>query len=376
MVSIPIQRNSILFTCLLSACALSSQNLVKNPGFEEFVQCPKRLGNFDADVIYWSTPTDGSTDYFNACSTSMGAPENFNGEQPAEFGEGYAGLYLYAPDDYREYLQGELTRPLEGGKHYQISFYISLAERSDFAIKEFGVLFANDKLEISLKKELSRSQLYRQKGNAYTYIEIGYADFYSDTQDWIPVSMRFVAKGDEKFLILGNFKNNARTRKFKTEYTAKHGAYYYVDAVEVKAAQAEDIPPEKNSAPMSEGNDDFILDKIHIFENVLFEFDHYEILEPAKNEMQSITTYLRAHPDVYIAIHGHTDTVGTDSYNKRLSNKRAKAIADYLLSMGLPKERITWHGHGGQKPMVSNDSQAGRQLNRRVEFVISNPNTP
>ncbi|MGB6152226.1 MAG: OmpA family protein [Pricia sp.] len=362
--------------CLLLASSASAQNLVKNPDFEAFVQCPQRLGNFDSDVIHWSTPTDGSTDYFNGCSTAMGAPENFNGEQPAEFGEGYAGLYLYAPDDYREYLQGELTRPLVKGQHYRVSFYISLAERSDFAIKAFGVLFAKDLLGIPIKKELSKSQLYRQKGNAYTYMEIKYTDFYADTQDWIFVSTRFVAKGGERFLILGNFKNNARTRKFNTTPTAKLGAYYYVDAVEVKAAGAAATLSKENSAPISDGDEDFMLDKTHVFENVLFAFDHYEILEAAKSEIQRIFMFLRAHPDLHIAIHGHTDAVGTDRYNQHLSDKRAKAIADNLIKLGLPKERITWQGHGGRKPLVSNESQTGRQRNRRVEFVISNPNTP
>lgn len=363
--------------CLLCTGLTSSQNFVKNPSFEQFDQCPKRLGNFDADVISWSAPTAGSTDYFNACSTSMGTPKNFNGEQPAEFGVGYAGLYLYAPDDYREYLQAELTRPLENGAEYQVSFYVSLAERSDFAIKEFGVLFAKDKIEIPIKKELSKSQWYRQKENVYTYVEIGYTNFYDDTQDWIPVSTRFIAKGGEKYMILGNFKNNARTRKFKTEYTAKQGAYYYVDAVEVKVAEAMTASIEENSPPMEkEMKESFALDKIHIFKNVLFDFDHYEILEQSKIEMRDISAYLKANPNLQIAIHGHTDIVGTDNYNRWLSGHRAKAIAEYLLQLGVSKKRITWHGHGGQQPITSNDSEEGRRQNRRVEFVISNRNTP
>ena len=123
----------------------------------------------------------------------MGTPENFNGSHPADFGTGYAGLYLYAPEDYREYLQAELTAPLEKGKTYRVSFFVSLAERSDFAVKEFGVLFAKDKLETPIKKELSKKHLYQQKGNDYNYMEIGYTNFYSDTQDWILVNTQFMA---------------------------------------------------------------------------------------------------------------------------------------------------------------------------------------
>ncbi len=377
MVSISIQTNSPFLLCLLCAFTLSSQNLIKNPSFEEFVHCPERLGKFDTDVISWTTPTEGSTDYFNACSTSMGTPKNFNGEQVSDFGEGYAGFYLYAPDDYREYLQAELIRPLEKGQKYQVSFYVSLAERSDFAIKEFGVLFTKAKLEIPIKKELSKGHWYRQKGNAYTYMEIGYSNFYTDTQDWILISTQFVAKGTERYMVLGNFKSNVRTRTFKTEYTAKQGAYYYVDMVEVKAAEAADNASDENHTQSTGGQKgSFTLDKTHVFENVLFEFDHSEVLETAKDEMQRIFAYLKANPKLHIVINGHTDSVGSDDYNLQLSGKRAKAVSDYLIQMGIPTNRIIWQGHGGKKPKVSNDSKEGRKRNRRVEFVISNPNTP
>ncbi len=374
MVSFPSQRNSILLFNLLFSFLVSSQNLIKNPSFEAFVQCPERLGKFDTDVVSWTTPTEGSTDYFNACSASMGTPKNFNGEQTSDFGKGYAGFYLYAPDDYREYVQAELTRPLEKGRTYQVSFYISLAERSDFAIKEFGVLFAKDKLTIPIKRELSKSHWYRQKGNAYSYLEIGYTNFYSDTQDWIPVSTRFVAKGTEKYMILGNFKNNARTRKFKTEYTAKQGAYYYVDMVEVKAAEAADTASNENSVQsIDTEKDSFRLDKTHVFANVLFGFDHFEVLESAADEIHRIFDYLQANQALHIVISGHTDSKGTDDYNQQLSGKRAKAVADCLIQMGIPEKRIIWKGRGGERPIASNDSKEGRKRNRRVEFVIREP---
>jgi OOP family OmpA-OmpF porin len=142
---------TIIFFLVYLLC--HAQNLVKNPSFEQFEQCPVKLGNLDADVVQWSTPTLGSTDYFHSCSVHMGTPKNFNGEQAAKFGSGYAGLYLYAPDDYREYLQGELITPLNKGERYELSFYISLAERSDFAIREFGVLFSDKPLNFATKKK-------------------------------------------------------------------------------------------------------------------------------------------------------------------------------------------------------------------------------
>ena len=76
-----------------------SQNLIKNPSFEDYLECPNTLGTFNEHVKSWSTPTGGSTDYFNTCSTVMSAPENFNGIQHPKDGNAYSGLYFYAPGD-------------------------------------------------------------------------------------------------------------------------------------------------------------------------------------------------------------------------------------------------------------------------------------
>lgn len=355
----------ILFTGLLT-----SQNVVKNPSFEEYINCPKRLGNFDADVSSWSTPTDGSTDYFNGCSTSMGTPKNFNGTQPADFGQGYAGLYLYAPDDYREYLQAELSEPLVQGEKYQVSFYVSLAERSDFAIKEFGVLFSKDRMQVAGKKELSKKKMYQQKGNDYNFMEIGYSNFYADTQEWILVHTQFTAKGTERYLTIGNFKSNARTRMFKTKRNAKQGAYYYVDLVLVESLSK--VKTSKNELAASDSPKlTFALDKTHIFENLLFDFDKFKLQDDAKKEMLALFKHVNADSALYITISGHTDSVGSDAYNQKLSSRRAQAVANYLQELGIAKNRILWKGHGGTKPIATNDNEVGRRQNRRVEFVIS-----
>jgi len=363
-------KNIIVAGCMMFACFCAAQNLVENPSFETFIDCPERLGNFDADVIHWSAPTDGSTDYFNGCSKTMGTPENFNGRQPADFGKGYAGLYLYAPNDYREYLQATLTKTLVLGKKYRVSFYVSLAERSDFAVKDFGVLFSKDKMEVPSKKELSKKKLYSQGGNTYNFMEIGYSNFYSDTQDWILVNTQFIAKGTENYMTIGNFKNNARTRRFKTKRNAKQGAYYYVDMFRVEA-----VADPNFTAKVTKGKrvttDTFALDEIHVFENLLFEFDKFRLQQPAQQEMMHLFEYINADTSLQITIHGHTDGIGPERYNQVLSSKRAKAVANYLQDLGLSKDRIVWRGLGGEKPIATNGTEAGRQQNRRVEFVIT-----
>ncbi len=361
--------------CLLLAffwcnTTLLAQNLIPNPSFEQYDACPARLGTFESDVTHWSTPTKGSTDYFNSCSTIMGTPENFNGTQPSDFGKGYAGLYLYAPNDYREYVQAPLKQTLEKGKTYQVSFYVSLAERSDFAVKDFGVLFSKDSLSFDIKKEISKMHRYKIAGNAYNYMEIGYTNFYKDTRDWVLVSTRFEAKGSENYMTIGNFKNNAGTRKFKTKKGAKQGAYYYLDMVALKNVYISD----SLAVSMSDADletYEFELDKSHVFESVLFKFDEFKLLEAAKTDLQKIYRYLEANESLQINVDGHTDNIGTSAYNQYLSDKRCSAVAQYFIELGLSENRISWKGHGGTAPVAGNDTEEGRQKNRRVAFVIS-----
>jgi outer membrane protein OmpA-like peptidoglycan-associated protein len=70
-------------------------------------------------------------------------------------------------------------------------------------------------------------------------------------------------------------------------------------------------------------------------------------------------------------VEGHTDSVGSDAYNQRLSEQRAESVRDYLLSQGLKSDILTAKGFGETTPVASNDTAAGRQQNRRVELVVS-----
>ncbi|MEO9894500.1 OmpA family protein [Aurantibacter sp.] len=364
----------IVIFCLFKSASIIGQNLVKNASFESYDNCPSKLGNLKHDLQDWSAPTLGSTDYFNSCSTAMGTPENFNGSQPSNFGKGYAGLYLYAPDDYREYLQVELMQPLIKGKNYRVSFYVSLAERSDFAIKEFGVLFSNNKLEVQIKKELSKMHLYKQKGYKYHYLEIGYSNFYSDTKDWILVHTQFKAKGNERYIVIGNFKSNKRTRMFKTKRNANQGAYYYVDMVSVVL---EDPPiHETQLVAITNGKEtkNIELDKNYVFKNVLFEFDNSVLLTSSKKELEKLVHHLQSNAMLFVTINGHTDNIGSPNYNLELSKNRAAAVADYLKQAGISENRISSKGFGSENPLLDNKDEINRKQNRRVEFVISKAN--
>lgn len=332
----------------------TSQNLVENPSFEAFLECPDHLGNFGEDLKYWSVPTQGSTDYFNSCSLSMGVPVNFMGEQTAKFGEAYSGFYMYAPEDYREYIQGELKEPLQKGITYTLSFYICLAENSDYAVRDFDFLFSTKPVEVNIKKGLSKWQLSKIEGNDFTEGEILGDEFIREENSWTMVATTFVAQGSERFIVIGNFKNNASTRRQRlAKERHVNGAYYFMDMVYV-----------------GEGVQTYALDEAHIFENVHFNFDEFHLGEKGTHEIKRVFNYLQSDSTLQIVINGYTDNLGASSYNENLSFKRAKAVANKLIQLGLARQRITWNGFGAIRSLGNNRDEEGRAKNRRVEFVI------
>ncbi len=105
--------------------------------------------------------------------------------------------------------------------------------------------------------------------------------------------------------------------------------------------------------------------------DVLFDFNKYTLKPGAREKMAKVSGILLAYPGLKIQVEGHTDSVGTDEYNQKLSEQRADTVKDYLLSQGVPPQTVTAVGFGKSNPVASNDTAAGRQQNRRVELVVS-----
>lgn len=105
--------------------------------------------------------------------------------------------------------------------------------------------------------------------------------------------------------------------------------------------------------------------------DVLFETGKYELKPEARERLAKVSGILLAYSNLRIAIEGHTDSVGTDDYNQRLSEQRAESVRDYLVGQGVVAQSVTARGLGKTQPIASNDSADGRQRNRRVELVLS-----
>ena len=103
---------------------------------------------------------------------------------------------------------------------------------------------------------------------------------------------------------------------------------------------------------------------------VNFNFDSAELTSTAKGNLDKIAKIFISNPKTVITLYGYTDSVGKDEYNMKLSRSRANAVKAYLVSKGIGTKRINAQGMGEVEPIASNDSDAGRAKNRRVEFGI------
>lgn len=103
--------------------------------------------------------------------------------------------------------------------------------------------------------------------------------------------------------------------------------------------------------------------------NVFFDFDRSELKPESFVELNKLADYLKKNA-IRIEIGGHTDDQGSEEYNDRLSENRAKAVYDYLIQKGIPAERLQYKGYGMRLPVADNSTEEGRAANRRTEFKI------
>ena len=112
--------------------------------------------------------------------------------------------------------------------------------------------------------------------------------------------------------------------------------------------------------------------KVTLNENTVnFDFNSANLTTLAKTNLDKLVTVLKNNPDTNINIYGHTDSIGTDAVNLRISSQRAAAVKNYFVANGISASRMFTEGLGKSSPIASNDTDAGRAKNRRVEFAIT-----
>jgi outer membrane protein OmpA-like peptidoglycan-associated protein len=112
---------------------------------------------------------------------------------------------------------------------------------------------------------------------------------------------------------------------------------------------------------------------VNLTNDILFDYNSYALRAESKSTLQTLADNFRRYPEEQISVEGHTDNIGSDDYNQRLSEQRAGGVRDYLVDQGVTSTRVVAVGFGESRPKASNDTPEGRQLNRRVEIHITAP---
>ena len=188
-----------------------------------------------------------------------------------------------------------------------------------------------------------------------------------------PIAATIQIIDNEKNEVIASFKSNSVTGKYLVSMPAgkNYGISVHKDDY-LFHSENFDLP---KSSEFQEVEKVITLKNIAVgnsivLKNIFFDFNKSTLRNESENEIQQLVKLLTNVPTMKIEISGHTDNKGSDEYNKNLSNLRAKAVFDRVISSGIDAARLTYVGFGEEKPIATNDSEEGRQLNRRTEFKV------
>lgn len=362
-------------------------NYVPNPGFEDVLKTPCRWNQRGIEYMQmhftdWTSPTETTPDLL----TSRVSPDcwahpqkHSPGRQRPRNGDNMMGIKVQgtggSPTFWHEYLMVKLDSTIYAGQRYYAEMWVLRSERSARASNNLGMLFSdtmirtNNRLPLYFTPHVNVDKPVETRGNR-----------------WKKINGVFEAETDMHYLLIGNFYGDKQTEIVKYP-DGERGSYYYIDEILVRDARdgerlssrpKESIKPEPKKKIVQKASTvetpvtDFELEVGDILElrNIFFEFDKAELLPESKEELDMLVDLMYDFPYMEVEIGGHTDNVGSASYNKKLSEARAKAVVDYLSENSTDSSRMTYKGFGFEQPIATNDTEMGRQLNRRVEFKV------
>ena len=148
-----------------------------------------------------------------------------------------------------------------------------------------------------------------------------------------------------------------------------YSSYYAGEKLSDDIGDCPNIPDWKGKAAQSQlGNELESVGRARL-DGVNFDFNSANIRPESKPLLDQVAELLKSRSNWAITLEGHTDNIGGAAFNKALSEQRAAAVKAYLVSKGVPEERLSAAGFGFDKPVASNDGEGGRSQNRRVEIV-------
>jgi OOP family OmpA-OmpF porin len=362
---------------------IDTVNFIKNGDFGFYYGPPQKQisdgqNKIESQLPFWISPDANTPDYYNQFRKLKNVPDNLSNEYNEIYN--YVGIILYHKQTgyYSEYITGELNSQLSPNQKYCLKIRIRLSQNSGYNIDRVGVLFSKNVPSIPNTTE-----------KQHDLPQILFNEILDNRDTWITHHALYTAIGDEKYITLGRFSSLSETTINKTnpinqsEGEYNQSAYYIIDKIELlkDTTACNCLHDRINKEFINRVDFDLLnpldslqwnINKTFVLKNIFFDFDKSELLPASYNELEKLFNLLKAN-NVLITISGYTDSIGSEEYNKALSLSRAKAVADWLIAKGIDNNRIYIEGYGAKMPIVENNSDENRAINRRVEFKINKP---
>ena len=388
-----LSRLAMVLAAAWATQGLQAQNLVPNASFEQVAEDTKEkdiktFGLVDAVTMEWSGATDVSPDLFmvREKESKVTAPCNDYGYQEPQDGDFYAGFRAYSksPKLKRSYLQVQLTEKLEENQMYCVSFDISLADLSRYAVPDIGAMLSDRKIERGGTAPIVQKPDVQHKSNKTMVYMDG----------WETVCGTFTGSGEEEYLIIGCFGGDASIDEEKVKRpTGKDcyigqpqqpQAYYYVENVKVEAitalSECKCGAADERDMDLVYGSSSNLPDDATAKQRIEDAGIYYAFLKrmpttAGKNTIASIVTLLNDNPSMNLDIVGHCDN---DEFNegkinvryKDIGKKRAGQVKRLLEAAGVDPARLTVTGLENTDPASTLDRDIARAQNRRVTFLV------
>jgi outer membrane protein OmpA-like peptidoglycan-associated protein len=382
--------------CAPLAKAQEGENMVPNGSFESIGKKPKRLGSIES-ATGWVSPTGVRSDLFvDTKLEEISVPDNEYGRETAHEGENYVGIvgFSYNNKMPRSYVMTKLDSPMKKGMTYCVKMYVSLTEASKYASNNVGIHFSKKALGTDSKVSMILEPSVVHRENEYETMSARFG--------WTEVCGVFVAKGGEKYIVIGNFNSNEETRyeRMKKDNGTKGikatqivAAYYYLDDVSVrlldqeKGEKCDCVAGDEGVAysklifqKVFRETDDMTAKERVEMQEVYFAFGKQAITPGGENSLKIITEYMKANPSAKIQIKGYCNTlenevaIENDIYAD-MDNKRLGSIMKYLMEQGIDESRMIPSRKRDESPNVeehsdSDDDETKQAKNRRVTFVL------
>lgn len=321
----------------------------------------------DGKTMYFSSKghnTMGSYDIFKSemVDGKWGKPENLG--YPINSADKDAFFVVSASGKHGYYSSAKMDAI--GETDIYIVYLLGPEKETEMTTEE-QLLAGRSKIRVETMPENALAKKYN---SAVTLVK----GVVVDAQTKLPLNAIIVITDNEKNEVVSTFQSNSKTGKYLV--TLPSGKNYGI-AVTMEDylffSDNFDIPA---SSAYQEVEKNIELSRLEVgkkivLRNIFFDFNKSTLRPASVAELERLTKLLTDNPKMRIEISGHTDNVGSATYNQKLSQSRANAVVDYLIDKkGIKKDRLEFAGYGFTQPIADNDSDAGRQLNRRTEFKI------